>query len=62
MRSSRASSEGRRMDVESSWSWKPPRRGSTVEGDSAGKRTESGEDALREPFGGVGMDGAGSFA
>ena len=37
----------------------PRRLGS--EGDSGGKRTESGEDALREPFGGVKVDGSRSF-
>ena len=31
-------------------------------GGSSGKRAESGEVALREPFGGVGVDGARSFA
>ena len=31
-------------------------------GDSGGKRAESGEDALREPFGEVGIGGARSFA
>ena len=31
-------------------------------GDSGGKRTESGEDSLHEPFDGGGVDGARSFA
>ena len=38
----------------------PRRPGSGKE--SGGKRAEPGEDALREPFGGVGVDGARSFA
>ena len=33
------------------------RGGTAVEGGSGGKRTESREAALREPFGGVGVDG-----
>ena len=33
-----------------------------MEGGADGKRAESGDDFLREPFGGVGVDGAGSFA
>ena len=31
-------------------------------GDSGGKRVVSGEEALRKPFGGVGVGGARSFA
>ena len=43
------------MAVGSSWS----RPGSQE--NSGGKRAESGESALRAPFGGVGVDGACSF-
>ena len=50
------------MAIGSSWFWKPPRGGATVEGGSGRKRTESGEEALLEPFGGVGLDGFRSFA
>ena len=32
-----------------------------IDGGSGRKRTESGENALREPLGGVGVDGARSF-
>ena len=45
------------MAVGPSWSWK---LGSG--GDFGGKRTKSGEGALRGTFGGVGVDGARSFA
>ena len=50
------------MAIGSSWFWKPPRGGATVEGGSGRKRTESGEEALLEPFGGVGLGGFRSFA
>ena len=37
VRSGRASSEGRGMTVGSSWSWRPPRGGSTVDATQVGR-------------------------